>query len=72
MNMNLSREDILNAVRSVLEPFDTVHAMWEGGAAAFDRIDQWSDIDVQVICDDDSVPDVFERVEKSLGRPFPN
>ncbi len=66
MIMTLSREDILNAMRSVLEPLDTVHAMWEGGAAAFGRVDQWSDIDVQVICDDDSVPDVFERVEKAL------
>lgn len=64
--MNLARESILAAIRSTLEPLDVVHAMWEGGAAAFDRVDRWSDIDLQVVCDDDAVDEVFRRTEAAM------
>lgn len=65
--MGLERDTVLSAIRSVLEPWERVHAMWEGGAAAFDRVDEWSDIDLQVLCDDESVEDVFLRVEEALA-----
>src|SRR5205814_1129744 len=43
-----------------------VHAFWEGGAAAFNRVDTWSDLDLYVVVDDGMVPPTFEVVEKSL------
>lgn len=66
--MSVSRDSILSAMRGALEPLDSVHAMWEGGAAAFDRVDEWSDIDLQVLCDDDdqAVADVFRRAEQAM------
>ena len=69
--MDLRRETVLSAIRSVLEPWEKVHAMWEGGAAAFDRVDEWSDIDLQVLCDDESVEDVFRKVEGALSELSP-
>jgi len=31
---------ILSTLRTTLEPFPFVHAMWEGGAAAFGRMEE--------------------------------
>lgn len=66
--MPISREEILAAIRGALEPLDIVHAMWEGGAAAFNRVDEWSDIDLQILCDDndEAVDEVFRRTEAAM------
>jgi hypothetical protein len=45
--------------------------MWEGGAAAFKRVDQWSDIDLQVDVADDRVADTFAVIEKTLTKLSP-
>jgi len=63
----LSREDIL---RALLEPFkrlDYVHAFWEGGATCFGRVDEWSDLDLYVLVDDDRVDETFSAVESTLA-----
>ena len=62
----LSRDEITGAIASALEPLDYVHAMWEGGAVANDRADQWSDIDICVDADDDRVKEVFPVVERAV------
>jgi hypothetical protein len=62
----MPRDNIIREVAGALEMLDSVHALWQGGAAAFDRVDQWSDIDFMVIADRDSIPLVFETVEKAL------
>lgn len=62
----LSRYDITGAIARALEPLDFVHAMWEGGAVAFDRADEWSDIDICVDADDERVEEVFPVVERAL------
>ncbi len=62
----VARETILTALRAALEPLDYTYAMWEGGAAAFGRVDEWSDIDVQIDVDDDRVEDAFAVIEETL------
>ncbi len=62
----LDRTQILAALKSALEPLDYVYAMWEGGAAAFNRVDEWSDIDVQFDVDDARVADTFVVIERML------
>jgi hypothetical protein len=62
----LTREPILSALQTALEPLDYVYAMWEGGAAAFNRVDKWSDIDLQFDVDDAHVADIFAVVERTL------
>jgi hypothetical protein len=57
---------ILDALKAALEPLDYVYAMWEGGAAAFGRVDEWSDIDVQFDVADERVEDTFAVVGKTL------
>ncbi len=63
----VGRDDVLKGLREALEPLDHVQAMWEAGAVAFDRVDEWSDIDLQVAVDDESVEEVFTEVERALG-----
>lgn len=63
----LTRQQILGALERALEPLDYVHAMWQGGAAAFGRVDEWSDIDLQVDVDDDRVADTFTVIEETLA-----
>jgi len=62
----LTRNIILNTLIGVLEPLNYVHALYEGGAAAFNRIDKWSDIDLYLIVDDEKVDEAFLAIENAL------
>jgi hypothetical protein len=41
----ITRSSILTALRAALKPLPYVHAIWESGAAASGREDEWSDGD---------------------------
>ena len=62
----LTREVIISKLVETLKPIDFVQAFFEGGAAAFNRIDEWSDIDVYLIVDDDKVSQTFQVAEETL------
>jgi len=63
---SLSRDRIVRAIVEALEPLDYVYALWEGGAVAFDAVDEWSDIDICVAAEDERVEEVFPVVERAL------
>ncbi|MCJ7660434.1 MAG: hypothetical protein MUO67_14900 [Anaerolineales bacterium] len=42
------------------------HALWEGGSAAFNQLDEWSDIDLHLVVDDEHVNDAFNVVDRAL------
>jgi predicted nucleotidyltransferase len=60
------RQKILEAILATLEPKDFVLALWQGGSAAHGSTDEWSDIDIQVIVEDDRVEETFDILEESL------
>ncbi len=63
----LSRASIIRALTAELQPLRFVHAFWESGAAAFNRIDEWSDIDLYIVVEDAAaVSETFLIVEKAL------
>jgi len=62
----LTRDIVIRTLVDALKPLDYVHAFWEGGAAAFNRIDEWSDIDVYLVVDDKKVDESFLVVERAL------
>lgn len=62
----LTRQEIINALIQGLEPLEFVNAMWEGGSAAFNRLDQWSDIDLQFDVADDKVEETFRAIQEVL------
>lgn len=63
----IQREDLLHTLVDALQDKDYALAMWEGGAAGFNRVDQWSDADVQVIVKDGFVEQAFEDVDTDLA-----
>ncbi len=62
----LTRDVIIQTLADALKPLDHVYAFYEGGAVAFNRIDEWSDIDLYLVVDDDKVDETFLAVEKAL------
>ncbi len=62
----IDRQDLIHALHSCLKPMDNVNAMWEAGAAAFDRVDEWSDLDLQVDAADGTVPETVAAIEDAL------
>ena len=65
-NRKLTRGTIIQTLVNALEPLGFVYAFWEGGAAAFNRVDEWSDIDLYLVVDDKKVDETFLAVEKAL------
>jgi len=62
----LNRDAIIRGLITTLEPLECLHAFWEGGAIAFSRLDEWSDIDLYIAVDDDKVEETFLTIEETL------
>ena len=62
----LTRDEIIQAFSEALKLLDYVHAFYEGGAVAFNRVDGWSDIDLYIIADETKIGETFQAVEKTL------
>jgi len=62
------KDELMDAIVEELKSLDSVHAVWEGGAAAFGRLDKWSDIDLYVLVEDNKEDDAFSAVERGIGR----
>ena len=66
MAADLNRGTIVDAIRKALEPLPFIDALVEGGAAAWGRIDAWSDIDLNVFVQEGTFDEAFRAVEESL------
>lgn len=60
------RDTILSALVEALTASPDVLAIWEGGSAARQQLDDYSDIDLQIICEDDAVEHLFSLIEGTL------
>jgi hypothetical protein len=67
----ITRAALISVLRAALESDAAVDAAWEGGSAAFDRDDAWSDVDAVAVVDGDAVDATFARVERALGALSP-
>lgn len=66
-----TKEEIVAGLRGLLYPNNDVVAVWEGGSVATGYDDEYSDLDLSIICEDDAVETIFplldEYLEKELG-----
>ena len=62
----LGREEIAVSLAAALGPCEHVIAFWEGGAPSYGRLDEWSDIDLYVVVEDDWVEHAFKITEKCI------
>lgn len=63
---SVTRDMILQRMTEELKPLDYVHAFWEGGAVGHGRLDEWSDMDLYLLVDDERVGDAFDVLESVL------
>lgn len=59
------RDRITDALCIALQPLPNVLAGWEGGSAAFDLVDEYSDIDLNFLLDDAALVDPFYALVES-------
>ncbi|MDO9576559.1 MAG: nucleotidyltransferase domain-containing protein [Candidatus Cloacimonadales bacterium] len=64
------RKDFIVKIKKLLESNSAIHCVWEGGSAATGYLDQYSDLDLGIICDDKKVEDTFEKIEKYLQKNY--
>ncbi|MBU1699039.1 MAG: nucleotidyltransferase domain-containing protein [Candidatus Eisenbacteria bacterium] len=62
----ISRQDIIDTLHKGLADSALILAAWLGGSDASGRTDEYSDIDMQVIVEDDHVEETFDLVHKIL------
>ena len=62
----MTRDAVIKTLVEALKPLDFVHAFYESGAIAFNRLDEWSDIDLYLVVDDGKADDAFVAVETAL------
>lgn len=66
----LSRNIIVAPLVDFLKAKPPVNAVWEGGAAGWKRVDQWSDIDLVADVNDADVERVMNSVKEFLQNTF--
>lgn len=69
--MKLSRTKIIDHLIKTLNPYTYIYAIWESGAIAFNRVDNYSDIDLSVQVAEDKIEDVIKLFEKKLTQLAP-
>ncbi len=62
-----SRENIVSSIIEAIKDEKFIYAAWQGGAIAFNRVDQWSDIDLIIDTDEDKFDEVFNIIERTLN-----
>jgi hypothetical protein len=67
----LTKKEIIHALSEALEPLEYAHAFWEGGAAAFQRVDEWSDLDLLIDVEDEYVNNTLQVIEETLEKLSP-
>jgi len=62
----IKRQQILERLTETLQAQEYGYGLWSGGAMGFDRVDEWSEIDLIVIAAEEQVQDVFPVVAAVL------
>jgi hypothetical protein len=62
----IRRDEITRVLSAKLKLLDFVFALWEGGATGFDRVDEWSDLDLRVDAVDERIIEVYLAAEEAL------
>ncbi|XMB85916.1 aminoglycoside 6-adenylyltransferase [Mycoplasmatota bacterium WC44] len=66
-----SREEIIKSIIDAAKLSKHINAAWELGAVAFDRVDEFSDIDLVFVVDDDFFEETFDTLEDTLKEIAP-
>jgi hypothetical protein len=68
--MMINRAKLVEIIKPWALSKPHICAAWEGGSAATNRMDQYSDLDLTLVVDDDKVEDTFTDFESFLTNQF--
>jgi len=68
--MNNFRDKIKIELKELFIANDSIFSVWEGGSAATGFLDEYSDLDIGMICKDDAIDKVFEQIEEFLDENY--
>ncbi|AUD65909.1 hypothetical protein BK011_09510 [Tenericutes bacterium MZ-XQ] len=68
--MLYNRKDLVKLIRPWVEHQSKIIAAWEGGSAATNRMDEYSDLDLSLVVSDDQVEHTFDLFEAFLKDHF--
>ena len=68
--MDKIREKFIQSLKEIIENSEFIHTAWEGGSAATGFLDEYSDLDLAIICDDDKIETAFELIENYLQENY--
>ena len=66
----LSREDIVKVLKPYVMEHPNVLVAWEGGSAATNHIDAYSDVDLMIVANKDDIETLFKDFDQFLNREF--
>lgn len=69
-SLMVTKETLQEVLQPILWAEESVDAVWEGGSSATGYLDPLSDLDLLILCDDDAVDLLFEKVESILEKHF--
>ena len=64
------KEKLSQELKKFWESDEKIYTAWEGGAVATGFDDDFSDLDMALICDDEYVEELFENTEKYLSENY--
>lgn len=62
----ITRQEIIDTLARSLGDVPFIRAAWLGGSDASGRTDSWSDIDIQLVAEDDRIEETYDRVHSAL------
>lgn len=65
-----NRMDLVNFFKPFVSSKDFIIAAWEGGSAATNRLDQYSDLDLCLVVEDDQVERTFQELDSFIDEQF--
>ncbi len=65
-----TREEICQEMKELFFEHEDIIAVWEGGSAATGYLDQYSDLDLGIVVDDDKIEEMFAYLDAYLERTF--
>lgn len=66
----IDRSKLVEIIKPWAKSKPYICAAWEGGSAATNRLDQYSDLDLTLVVDDDKVGDAFVDFESFINQQF--
>jgi hypothetical protein len=65
-----SRNEVKTDLHQLLSSIKPILAVWEGGSAATNYLDDLSDMDISIVCQDDAVEMIFSLLDQHLQSKY--